>query len=828
MVLKQRLAARPDSEHEQAIVRIVIVLVLVAYYGALAFAHPATRDGFVAGTLVAGGYGLVSVAIFGWIVAQPRAHPLRRLLAMVSDHTTLATLLVLGGSWGGALYPIYLWITFGNGFRFGNRYLAASAAVSVVAFAAAGWVNPFWHDHMALTVGLALGLIVLPGYVASLIRKLTVAKRNAEAANHAKSRFLATMSHELRTPLNAVIALADLLTATRLDSDQRGMVATVANSGRSLLALINDVLDVAKIEAGNGRPEPVDFEVVAELAGSVGMLRPEADRKGLEIGLLVSDTVPLRARGDVRHFRQILLNLLANAVKFTDHGRVSVEVEAHCTTDGHALTIFVHDTGPGVHPQDRERIFEAFSQSDETAHRRHEGTGLGLAIARQLAQGMQGDLRVHATDSTGSTFAVDLPLEACADPEEGDKHAAYSVRVSAPGAQGPDDLFGLLQAAGATLAREDRAGAVVYDLRRLSSDGGIDDPWLDKLAGQAAKSTPCIVVAAEGSLAAQRLAARVPLAVRVEAPPTTAKLRRALGLVVAGAVRTDNHGTDGHAALSGRVQRQVTVLLVEDNPVNSMVITKILATGGYTPVAVTSGDAALDRLEAGGIDAVLMDVNMPGESGIETVKLFRFTEMGDRRRLPIIALTADATQETREACLDAGMDEYITKPVDAGRLLDVLDAHLAAEDEYASTLGAAHPDGDIDKRAGPDEQLDLGALETLLDLDPSGAFLGEVADEFLRDAAVLTADISTACHNGEIERAGDLLHALKSAAGYAGAASIRDRAVALQAAVTRGRDIDLSAEMAKIRQSADRYRGTVARLKVGPGSWAGVGNITDS
>jgi CheY-like chemotaxis protein/anti-sigma regulatory factor (Ser/Thr protein kinase) len=606
------------------------------------------------------------------------------------------------------------------------------------------------------------------------------------------------------------------------------MVTTVANSGRSLLALINDVLDVAKIEAGKSRPEPVDFDVVAELVDSAAMLRPEADRKGLELGLMVSDTVPVRARGDVRQVRQILLNLLANAVKFTDHGRVAIEVTALDTPAGYALTVFVHDTGPGIQSQDRERVFDAFTQSDETAHRRHEGTGLGLAIARQLARGMDGDLRVHATGQTGSTFALELPLSACAELESGDDHEPYPVRVSAPGVQGPDDLYGSLQAAGATLATQGAAGSVVYDLRKLPGDGRIDDPWLDKLARQATQSTPCIVVATEGSLAAQRLAARFPLAVRVTPPPTPAALQRALALVVAGSARTRSGGAGSETTVGGCSQRQANVLLVEDNPVNSMVITKILATAGYTPLAVDSGDAALDQLEAGGIDAVLMDVNMPGESGIETVKLFRFTEMGDRRRVPIIALTADATQETREACLAAGMDEYVTKPVDAGRLLEVLAAHIAAGDEPAAPAAVTDPDGVIDEDAGSREHLDLGALETLIDLDPSGAFLSEVADEFVRDVGVLAADVSVACDHGDVERAGDLLHALKSAAGYAGAASVRDRAVALQAAVTAGRDGDLSAEMAEIRRSADRYRDAVARFEMHPGGSTGVINLTES
>lgn len=808
-----RLANRPDSEHEQAVVRLVIVTLLAVYFGTLAIVLPeAAAATFRHGAFFALGYVVLSVIYCAWIVAQPGVSRLRRLVAMVTDQTTLSVLLYLGGPWGGALYPIYLWITFGNGFRYGNVYLAASAGYSFCAFSVAAWLNPFWHSHIALTVGLALGLVMLPSYVATLIRKLTEAKRTAEAANRAKSRFLATMSHELRTPLNAVIGLSDLLGSTRLDREQADMVGTVGSSGRALLALINDILDLAKIEAGKAEVEAEDFDLVAELASSAAMLRPQAERKKVQLGLVVSADVPLRAHGDVRHLRQVLLNLLSNAIKFTDQGGVVIRADAKAKAgnQGHWLTLRVEDSGIGISDADQKRIFDAFTQSDDDANRQHGGTGLGLAIARQLAETMHGQLRVESAHGRGSTFTLELPLGPAHTPSAQSFETIRAVRLLAPGPASAGDLADLLPQVDVTLGTHD-AGVLCLDLRGNEDLGGLIDPrLLGKLTATAAKGGGTLVIADVDTELPRRLAFALGDAVRLDAPVDAAGLRRALERVATLDGRTRQQSALAEELSSARPRRHAIVLVVEDNPVNRKVTAKVLERAGYTPMLASSGEEALDRLEEGGIDAVLMDVNMPGDSGIDTVKLFRFTQFGNSSPLPIIALTADATVETRDACLEAGMDDFITKPVDAVKLLRTLDRHLpsdAGEDEVPKASSTA-----ADAPMEPDEPpaLDRSSIATLQELDPSGGFLGEIVAEFVTDTELLLTEIEQGIAAGEQARVQDLLHALKSSAGNVGAAQLRARAMQIERQIRSAGVGNAPHAVALLRQDAEAYRVAIA------------------
>ena len=321
-LLKARLHRRQDSEHEQAIIRVVIVAILATYYFFLAQSADFASGGFMDGLYWALGYLVLSVIGVGCIVAWPGVSPPRRLVYMVTDMATLSVLMHWGGEAGTPLYPLFLWITFGNGFRYGNLYLAASATASIIGMVWVVVTTPYWDPLPHFAVGLVVGLVVLPAYVASLIRKLTEAKALAEAANQAKSRFLATMSHELRTPLNAIIGLGDLMHETRLDRDQRDMMRTIGTSARALLSLINHILDFSKIEAGKMSVEAVDFDLYGEIADIMRILRPEATAKNLRLATHIGADVPPFLFGGRQQLRQVLTNLLSNAVKFTERGHI--------------------------------------------------------------------------------------------------------------------------------------------------------------------------------------------------------------------------------------------------------------------------------------------------------------------------------------------------------------------------------------------------------------------------------------------------------------------------------------------------------------------------
>ena len=631
--------------------------------------------------------------------------------------------------------------------------------------------------------------------MALLVRELEVSKRKAEEATNAKSAFLANMSHEIRTPLNAILGMTSLTLGTKVTAEQHDYLSTVKSSAEALLDIVNDVLDFSKIEALRLDLENAAFDVRDTIGDALKLLAHRAAEKGLELACQIAPDVPAVILGDAGRLRQVLLNIVGNAVKFTQSGEVVVQVtlEAGRSEDGRvALHFRVSDTGIGIPQEKLTQVFQAFTQADATTTRRYGGTGLGLAIAQRLIELMNGRVWVESTVGVGSTFhftaafepAPDVPAPARAlkpreleglrvlvvDDNATNRRILVEMLTSwhmAPVAVA--DAHAALQLLQKAAPTSRRFQAVVSDCQMPDVDGYTLARWIkqdDRL-----RDLPFVMLTSMGTREDAARLRRRGIAASLSKPVKHSDLLDTFASLFA--VVTRRESTRGALAAATAPARRLRVLLAEDHAVNRKLVTTILKKRGHLVEAVEHGRAAVEALERARspFDVVIMDLQMPEMGGLEATRAIRDAEAGTEKHVPIVALTAHAMKGDRERCLAAGMDGYLSKPIDVNLLL--------------ATVEQLPPPAHKNAPAASGHQVHSGApvLDVEAALRHTGgdrALLKELVALYRADvpASLRRIEQAVRARNGEALRAS--AHALKGSVATVGGATGRQAAARLE------------------------------------------------
>jgi signal transduction histidine kinase/two-component SAPR family response regulator/HPt (histidine-containing phosphotransfer) domain-containing protein len=682
---------------------------------------------------------------------------------------------------------------------------------------------------------------------AELIRKseqLEAARAAAELANRTKSEFLANISHELRTPLNGVIGMMHLMLKTDLNDRQGRYVRTATSSAEMLLKLINDILDLSKVEAGKLELETIDFDLGLAVENVVELLADGARRKGLEIACAIHPDVPSAVQGDPGRLRQVLTNLTSNAVRFTESGEVVVRAEPLQETDRTAKVRFsVSDTGIGVTEDRVGRLFQLFTQGDSSTTRRYGGTGLGLAISKRLCELMGGEIGVERHHDRGTTFWFTLELG---------KQPAKPKRRSAALAAGLQGLRVLVVDDNVTCHEILRQQLGAWGFECQAAHEGATA--LEMLAGAAEAGTPfglAIVDWVMPGVDGARLAASIRADARLREtalvmlsylgdqadalgpgnlgfdacltkPVLQSQLLDAIARAVSGRKAHQSgwrgRGTEPAARAATRPpapKRAAQVLLAEDNEINQFMVVETLRWAGYSCDVVPDGKQAVEVLRRARYDLVLMDCFMPEMDGLEATRKIRQDERsrvaaGEQKQVPIIALTANAISGDREACLEAGMTDYLSKPLDPDKLIQTVEYHLS-EGAAAPTTGAPYSQNRVDDPAGPAACLPaphfpvasppINEEDLLQRCMGDRDFAGCVLARFVGQLGAELDEIESGIACGDAEQVMHLSHRLKGAAANLAASPLQALASRLEATARGGNLAGAAACFAELRHA---------------------------